>query len=105
MNYSQEMKDKFKLRLKTIIGKKIETTMIASLNEFEIAFGHAWGHGKGVNELTADEAVYRTKYEEVRNRILNTGNRQKKNAYTEIDMHEVIWNRYKTEFLNTKDTY
>lgn len=103
MEYSQEMKDGFKQRLKKIIGKKIETTMIASLSQFETAFGHTWGHGKDESLLTPDELVFKAKWKEVRDRILNIGNQQKRNSNAEIDMHEVHWNRYRAEFIQFKD--
>lgn len=91
-----------KKRLKKIIGKKFDTTMIFPLSEFEIEFGHLWGHGKPETELTEEEKKYRKKYNTCRDNILDNGNRQKKNAFTEINMYDVKWNRYNTIFIPFK---
>lgn len=90
---------KYRERLKKIIGTKIQTTMIFPLSQFESAFGHLWGHGKNEEKLTDDEKIFRSKWNEVRNNILNNGNQQKRNANTELDMHDIIWNGYKTVFV------
>ena len=86
--------DQYRERLKKIIGKKIETTMIYPLSQVEMAFGHLWGHSKPVGSLTDDERVNRAKWEQCRSNILNNGNQQKRNAFAELDMHTVTWNRY-----------
>lgn len=99
MRDTPELREKYKDRLKKIISTKIQTTMIFPLSQFESAFGHLWGHGKTEGGLTNDEKVFRTKWNEVRNNILNNGNQQKRNASTEIDMYEVVWNGYKTVFI------
>jgi hypothetical protein len=99
MAYSENMKEKFRDRLKKVLAKKIETTMIYPLSQFEMAFGHFWGHEKPESELTSEEKVNRAKWKQCRNNILNNGNQQKRNLFAEIDMYEVVWNRYKTTFL------
>ncbi len=103
MEYDQKMKDKFKQRLKKIIAKKIDTTMIFPLSQFEVEFGHLWGQGKDEAELTDQEKEFRDKWKKCRNNILNNGNQQKRNAGAEIDMYQVIWNLYQTVFY-TKDS-
>ena len=55
MEFSQKMKDQFRERLKKIIGKKIETTMIYPLSQFELAFSDLWGGQKPESELTSEE--------------------------------------------------
>jgi len=92
-------REEYKDRLKKIIGIKFDTTMIYPLSQFEAAFGHLWGYGKDPSSLTSDEQVLKAKWEECRTNILNTGNQQKRNAFIELDMHDVIWNRYETVFL------
>lgn len=99
MRDTPELRDKYKDRLKKIISTKIQTTMIFPLSQYESAFGHLWGHGKPEDKLNDDEKMFRTKWNEVRNNILNNGNQQKRNANTEIDMYDVIWNGYKTVFV------
>lgn len=106
MEYSKTMKDQFKERLKKIIGKKINTTMIYPLSQFETAFGHLWGNGKPEESLTQEEMLNLAKWKQIRNNILNNGNQQKRNSWAELDMHEIIWNRYRTTFIpreNFKD--
>lgn len=95
----EKFKDDYKKRLKNIIGKKIDTTMIFPLSQIESAFGHLWGHGKSELELTPEEKVMYKKWQECRNNILNNGNQQKRNAFAELDMHDVYWKRFKYEFL------
>lgn len=95
---SEELMDKYRERLKKNIGRKIETTMIFPLSQFEAAFGHLWGHGKEDQDLTKEELVYKKKYIECRNNILNNGNQQRRNAFAELDMHDIKWNRYQTGF-------
>jgi hypothetical protein len=103
MEFSKTMKDKFRDRLKKITGKKIETTMIYPLSQFEMAFGHLWGDQKPEDQLTPDEKLHRAKWKQCRNNILNNGNQQRRNAFAEIDMYDVVWNRYQTSFI-VKDT-
>jgi hypothetical protein len=99
MEYNEDMKDKMRERLKTIISKKIDTTMIYPLSQFEAAFGELWGNGKDESELTDTERLYRAKWKQCRNNILNNGNQQKRNANAELNMHEVTWLRYQAVFI------
>ncbi len=93
---SERLKEEYKNRLKKIVGKKFDTTMIFSLSQFETAFGHMWGHGLESTRLTDEQKVMRDKWKQCRENILNNGNQQKRNAKTELDMHEVIWKKYQT---------
>lgn len=99
-----ELEDKYKERLKKIIAKKIETTMIYPLSQFELAFGELWGNGLPEDKLMDDERIMRKKWEEVRQRILDCGNRQARNAKAEIEMHDVHWNRYRTTLIPVSNT-
>lgn len=92
--YQPEMKK----RLKKIIGKKFDTTMIYPLSQIEAAFGELWGLGKDEEDLTPEEKTMKKKWQECRNNILNNGNHQKRNAFAELDMHKVTWEGYKYEF-------
>lgn len=97
----EKFKEDYKKRLKKIIGKKIDTTMIYPLSQIESAFGHLWGHGKPDSELTSEEKVMHRKWQECRNNILNNGNQQKRNAFAELDMHDVYWKRFTYTLLPT----
>lgn len=94
----EKYQEEFKKRLKSIIGKKFDTTMVYPLSQIEIAFGDLWGHGKDEESLTDDEKMIRKKWQECRNNILNNGNQQKRNAFAEIDMYKIVWEGYKYEF-------
>ena len=104
---NEDLKQSYRQRLKNIIAKKIKTTMIFPLGQFEAQFGYMWGHGKSYNELTDEERDNRDKWQECRKKILDNGHRQIKNACTELNMHDVIWHRYNVKFVNppvgTKD--
>ena len=89
-------KNDMRERLKKISNKKIETTMVYPLHQFEMEFGHMWGHGKKDSELTSQEKVNLEKWKRCRNNIFNNGNQQKRGLCAELDMHTVIWNRYET---------
>lgn len=78
--YRQQSKD----RLKKIIDKKIETTMIGSWVAVE----------NKLKELVEDYPELNDTYNELRQTILDLGNQQRRNAATEIDQYDVFWNRY-----------
>jgi hypothetical protein len=102
-NYKDcDVNNQYKERLKKIIGKKIETTMIYPLSQIEMVFGHLWGHNKPFSALTDDEKVNRGKWDQCRNNILNNGNQQKRNAFAELDMHTITWNRYQVVLVPRK---
>jgi len=89
------LQEEYKKRLKKIIGKKFQTTMIYALSQFETTFGDLFGYGKPDELLTQKERENKEKWLECRENILNLGNKQKRNAMTEIDMHKVEWLRYR----------
>ena len=96
MKYSEDTKEQMKKRLKKIASKKIDTTMIFPLSQFEENFGSLWGHGKPIEALSQEEALNRRKWTEMRTNILNMGNQQKRGLCNEIDMHDIVWLRYQT---------
>jgi hypothetical protein len=77
--------------------------MIYPLSQFEMAFGHLWGDQKPEDQLTAEEKQNRAKWKQCRNNILNNGNQQRRNAFAELDMYDIVWNRYQATFY-IKDT-
>lgn len=96
---TNDMKNEYRERLKRIIGKKFDTTMIFPLSQFEAAFGFLWGQDKQKGDLSEEEKDMRAKWEKCRNAILNLGNAQKRNSMTEIDLHEITQKRFKAVFL------
>lgn len=93
------MHDKYRERLKKIIGKKMDTVMIFPLSQFEAAFGELWGDKLPEESLTDSQKSMRVKWNKVRDNILNTGNHQKRNAFLELDNHKVEWLRYSAILL------
>jgi len=72
--------------INNILNKRIQTTMIGALSEFEKAFGYLWGYQKPEEEeLTEKEEKFLDLWEEARNRILNNGNNQLRKAVSEIN--------------------
>jgi hypothetical protein len=87
-HYAEESKK----RLKTIVGKKFETTFIGALAIFEKHFGYLWGKDK--ERKTQSEEDFADLWEDARNELLNHGNNQMRAAQEEIANQTVIWNRY-----------
>ncbi len=84
--------------LKKNIGTKFLTATIYPLSQMELVFGDIWGHGKEWEELTPDEKMYRTKWEEIRTLILDNGHKQRKHAFAEIDTYIVQKKMYEAVF-------
>jgi hypothetical protein len=85
-------------RLLAILEKKIKTSFIGPISEFELAFGQLWGHGLDPVDCTDAQLARRARWEQVRNNILNSGNRQLRAVQAELNQHDVSWKRYHTEF-------
>lgn len=96
---SENLKKEYNERLKRIAKKKMQTTMIYPLSQFEMVFGHFWGHGKSEDQLTEDEKMFREKWDTCRNNILDNGNRQIRNLLSEITRYDVVWKRYQMELV------
>ena len=88
-------KDISKDRLKENISKKITTTMVGAVSSIEKHFGFLW---QSESELTEEQEYIKSAFTQAREDIFALGNRQIKNAETEIENHEVTWNRYTQEF-------
>jgi len=85
-------------RLKYIVDKKIKTCFIFPIAQFESMFGDLWGHGLEDGELTSEQKMILKKWEEVRLQILNKGNVLRRALLKELDLHEVKFMGYHTEF-------
>ena len=84
-------------RLKGIVDKKFRTCYVFALSEFELAFGHLWGHGLEEESLDSDQLVNRHKWIQIRANILNKGNTQSRAVQAEIDLHDVKWAGYRMD--------
>lgn len=97
MEQDKDYQKKSKERLEKIATKKVTTTMIGALSSFEEEFGHLWGQGK--TSLSANEELMRNIWNEVRKKILDTGNNQIKNLKEEFSQYTIEWNRYQYTIL------
>lgn len=84
-----------------IISKRIQTTMIGALFQFEESFGYLWGQDKEDKNLTENEKRFRLKWESTRNNILNNGNSQLRKCLS--DLYRLTETKYSYKFYNRKD--
>lgn len=57
--------------------KRLKTVMIGSLSKMENSLGYLWGQHKNENELLTEQELYFDNvWQDVRNNILNHGNKQ-----------------------------
>jgi len=89
-------------RLKKIITRKLQTSFIGAISEFELAFGDEWGHGLPEEQLTDIQKARRDKWEQVRTNILNRGNAQIRALDAELDLHSIQFVGYRTIFGGEK---
>lgn len=80
-----------KQRLKNIVDKKIQTTMIGALSAFEeIILGSVF-----FDNLPDEEKVeLEDLYNKCRSKILDTGNTAKRNLTEEFQHYTINWDRY-----------
>jgi len=77
--------------------KALETTMIGSLSKFENVFGYLWAHYKdNADQLTEQEAYFDNMWQDVRNNILNHGNKQKR--LLEEDLTKILSGNKNTRY-------
>jgi hypothetical protein len=79
-------------RLKDIVDKKINTTMIGSLSAFEefILKSPVF-----LKTLTEEQKIeFQNQYEKARAKILDLGNNAKRNLTEEFSQYDIKWNRY-----------
>jgi hypothetical protein len=70
---------------KNIITKRIQTTMIGAIFEFEQNFGYLWGQDKDDDAITPQEEKFRDRWENTRNEILNKGNNQLRKCLSDLE--------------------
>lgn len=85
------------------IEKRFQTIMIGAISRFENTFGYLWNHG---DEPKNDaQYVFRDKWEDLRQDLLNHGNFQIRQAIKDLDKHlrasEYQYN-YHFKFKNNK---
>jgi len=80
---SPAYKAKSKQRLKRIMKKKIQTTMIGAISSIESLFGFLWDKDEPNSEKMEEL------FQNLRSEILDRGNHQIRNVDTEIDLYDV----------------
>jgi hypothetical protein len=83
-------------RLKTIVDKKIQTTMIGALSAFEDYILNS----DFFASLSKDRKIQLEQlYDQCRSKILDTGNTAKRNLKEEFDQYTIEWNRYTIQLV------
>ena len=90
-NHRKRSKD----RLIKSVSKRIETTMIASLDNIEKIFGKLWGLGS--KNQTQKEKEFEVLWQILRSAILDKGNAQIAFFKKDMDMYEIEFNGYRYE--------
>jgi len=98
----EQYRQNSKKRLIDKVKKKFQTTMIGALDKFERRFGHLWGIGKDVKDLTQDEIKFFEQWQMVRTDILNLGNAQQRACLDEIAQYTISWDKIRTKFVVSK---
>jgi vacuolar-type H+-ATPase subunit H len=95
-----------KKRFTDILERKMKTTFIGALSEFERKFGFLWGDknytGNMKNDSGIHEDIWREMWSEARDRILTNGNNQFKAMLSELENNTICWDQYRLEFKNFK---
>ncbi len=92
---SKRYDESSKKRLFGILQKKIQTSFIGALSQFEQFFGELWGNRKDDSELTPEEREWRELWLQVRTNILNGGNNQIRAVQSELNQYDITWNGYR----------
>lgn len=74
---------KSKERLKRIVKKKIQTTMIGAISSVENLFGFLWDEG------SEDAERMQELFNTLRSEILDKGNHQIRNVDSEIELYDI----------------
>lgn len=94
--------NKSKDELRRMVNKKIDTTMIGGIAKIEAFFGYLWGHELDEKDCTDAQNDFYEIWQQCRDEILNNGNAQKRAINHELDLFEVNWTGYKTNFQMDK---
>jgi len=99
INRNEKNKDRFK----NICRKKFQTCFIFPIAEFEEMFGkELWGKDLPDNELTDEQKLNKIKWDRLRKNVLDKGNGQLRAFLSEIELYNIIYQGYKTNFIGTK---
>lgn len=93
LNLSEKYLNDSKDRLLKIALKKIDTTMIGAISELEQSFSKLADLCSVEHKVTLQR-----EFDEIRAKILNRGNSQKRNLIEEFNYYTIHWNRFQMNF-------
>ena len=98
------MENGAKEKLKNVADTRFKTVTIGSLDAVEKAFGFLWGHGLEIENLTEPQKRMRTKFTQLRSKILDSGHAQRRFFLNELDgYYDVDWKVNHYEFETRDD--
>lgn len=95
-----------KNRFARIAAKKIKTSFIGAIAEFEKNFGYLWGKNpplteeqvqilQALIEAGVDQEFFKIIWDTTRTAVLNNGNNQSRGLEQEIANYSMTWDRYR----------
>ena len=101
IDYKKSREDRYKEVSKDALfkasKKKIQTTMIGALSTIEEHFGFLWGFELPEDQLTPEQKHVKSRFEDVRAKILDRGNAQIRSLESEFVNYEISKKKY---FIN-----
>ena len=97
-NNSRKNNLKAKERLRKIVETKLRTTMIGEIAKVEQFLGKIWGYGLNEEQCTNSQLDWYEVWQQCRNEMLNIGNSQIRALLSELDLYNVEWKGYQTNF-------
>lgn len=96
----EKLKNSSKKKLQKIIETKMKTLMIGAIAKIEGFFGEkVWGFDLPESECSNEQLDMELIWEQLRDEILNLGNKQIRAAMSELDLYDVVWTGYKYNFV------
>lgn len=96
----QKLQNSSKERLRRIIETKMKTLMIGAIAKIEGFFGEkVWGFRLPESECTNEQLDNELIWEQLRDEILNLGNKQIRATMSELDLYDIVWSGYQYKFL------
>lgn len=90
----QRRLDESRRSLIRVLRKKLTTSFIGAIVQFEKSFGHLWGIGRDASACTENQLKWRSVWDACRNEVLNNGNHQVRAVESEVEQYDILWNRH-----------
>lgn len=96
----QKFADESRSRLGKVIKRKIMTSFISAVSDFETTFGpELWGHGLDASCVTPGQRLNAERWAQVRKRIFNNGHAQIRAVEAELALHEIKFKGYHADVV------